>query len=87
MFLGCLDGKQIFLNKKYIVAHSGVFCDDKENVAVQKSLNLSEEIDIDFSKQTGKNGGITVDTSRKVNGGITLDAGNHRVGGGITIDK
>lgn len=88
MFLGDVSGKQVYLTKKYIVAHSsGVYFDDKESVAASKSINLSGEVDIDFSKQAGKSGGITLDTGHKVSGGITLDTGNRKIGGGITIDK
>lgn len=88
MFLGDAEGKQVYLTKKYIVAHpSGVFFDDNESYVAGKSIDLSGDVKIDFSQQERRNGGITVSVSSKVHGGITLSKPAGKTSGGITISK
>lgn len=86
MFLGDTEGKQVYLTKKYIVAHSsGVFFDDNESYVAGKSIDLSDDVKIDFSQQARRDGGITISTGKKVNGGITLSKHAENNSGGITI--
>ena len=88
MFLGDTDGKQVYLTKKYIVAHSsGVFFDDKENSTVHPSINVSNDVQIDFSQQTKRSGGITISPTSKVSGGITLSNRNQQISSGITLSR
>ena len=86
MFLGDTEGKQVYLTKKYIVSHSsGVFFDDNESYVAGKSIDLSDDVKIDFSQQARRDGGITISTGKKVNGGITLSKHAEKSSGGITI--
>ena len=85
MFLGYTEEKQVYLTKRYIVAHSsGVFFDDNESYAASKSIDLSTYAEIDFSQQARRGGGITISTGNKVNGGITRSKPSGKISGGIT---
>lgn len=88
MFLGDTAGKQVYLIKKYIVAHSsGVFFDNNERYAASKSVDLSNDVKIDFSQQARRGGGITISAGSRVNGGITRSRLAGKSSGGITISE
>lgn len=88
MFLGETEGKQVYLIKKYIVAHSsGVFFDNNESCAASNSVDLSNDVKIDFSQQTRRGGGITISAGSRVNGGITRSRHAGKSSGGITISE
>lgn len=75
------EGKRVYLLKKYSVAPTGVFFDDKENVAAHVSVPLPKDASIDFPAQAAKSGGITLNEPGKRSGGITLNESKKQAGG------
>lgn len=86
MFQGNSNGKTVYMNARYIVAHSAVFCNDKEQFEAAKAIDLSNELNLDFSNQMARvSGGIALDMGKR-SGGIALDKGHKNGNGGIALD-
>ena len=87
MFQGNVDGNTVYLTTKYVVNHSGVFCDDKEQFAAGGVVDLTGEIKLDFSGQKfSKGGGIVPDAKPTKGGGVIPDAKIINGGGGVVPD-
>ena len=85
MFQAKKDGKTVYFTTKYIVNHSGVFFDDKEQFAAHGIVDLNGSDDIEFSDKV-KSGGIIIDKP-SISGGIVLDEKIVPSGNGIVIDN
>lgn len=83
LFQGTANGQTVYITKKYIVGHSGVFCDDKEQFEPAENVDLTGEVNV--TAVNGKNGGVVPITHPK-NGGVVPIA-NSKSGGVVPMIK